>query len=60
VIQIQEVLLNFIEDIQENNNCELEEALRIALERVVGAYVLVLLDKDDPDTIIAARKEVHW
>ena len=51
-----EVLLNFIEDIQENNQCELEEALRIALKRVVGAYVIVLLDRDHPDTIIAARK----
>ncbi|HMH20461.1 MAG TPA: glutamine--fructose-6-phosphate transaminase (isomerizing), partial [Puia sp.] len=51
-----EVLLNFIEDIQQNNNCGLEEAVRIALKRVVGAYVIVLLDKDHPDTIIAARK----
>ncbi|HTI07915.1 MAG TPA: glutamine--fructose-6-phosphate transaminase (isomerizing) [Puia sp.] len=51
-----EVLLNFIEDIQKNNNCGLEEAVRIALKRVVGAYVIVLLDRDQPDTIIAARK----
>jgi len=51
-----EVLLNFIEDIQQNNNCGLEEAVRIALKRVVGAYVIVLLDKEHPDTIIAARK----
>lgn len=51
-----EVLLNFIEDIQENNQCSLEEALRIALKRVTGAYVIVLLDLDHPDTIIAARK----
>jgi glucosamine--fructose-6-phosphate aminotransferase (isomerizing) len=51
-----EVLLNFIEDIQKNNHCSLEEALRIALKRVVGAYVIVLLEKDHPDTIIAARK----
>ena len=51
-----EVLLNFIEDIQQNNNCGLEEAVRIALRRVVGAYVIVLLDRDNPDTIIAARK----
>src|SRR5882757_5130424 len=51
-----EVLLNFIEDIQKNNSCGLEEAVRIALKRVVGAYVIVLLDKDHPDTIIAARK----
>ncbi|HLX67533.1 MAG TPA: glutamine--fructose-6-phosphate transaminase (isomerizing) [Puia sp.] len=51
-----EVLLNFIEDIQHNNKCGLEEAVRIALKRVVGAYVIVLLDRDNPDTIIAARK----
>jgi glutamine---fructose-6-phosphate transaminase (isomerizing) len=51
-----EVLLNFIEDIQENNNCGLEEAMRIALKRVVGAYVIILIDQDNPDTLIAARK----
>jgi glutamine---fructose-6-phosphate transaminase (isomerizing) len=51
-----EVLLNFIEDIQENNQCSLEESLRIALKRVTGAYVIVLLDRNHPDTIIAARK----
>lgn len=51
-----EVLLNFIDDILINNNCSLEEAVRIALKRVVGAYVIVLLDKENPDTLIAARK----
>ena len=51
-----EVLLNFIEDIQKNNNCSLEEAVRIALKRVVGAYVIVLIDQENPDTLIAARK----
>jgi glucosamine--fructose-6-phosphate aminotransferase (isomerizing) len=51
-----EVLLNFIEYIQSNNNCSLEEAVRIALRRVVGAYVIVLLDHEHPDTLIAARK----
>lgn len=51
-----EVLLNFIEDIQTNNACPLEEAVRIALKRCVGAYVIVLIDKDNPDTLIAARK----
>src|SRR3954466_3057766 len=51
-----EVLLNFIEDIKQNNNCSLEEALRIALKRIVGAYVIVLIDQDDPTTLIAARK----
>lgn len=51
-----EVLLNFIEDIKKNNECSLEEALRIALKRVVGAYCILLIDPTDPDTIIAARK----
>jgi glucosamine--fructose-6-phosphate aminotransferase (isomerizing) len=51
-----EVLLFFIEDIQINNNCSLEEAVRIALKRVVGAYCILLIDQQAPETIIAARK----
>ncbi|WP_343691957.1 glutamine--fructose-6-phosphate transaminase (isomerizing) [Chitinophaga sp.] len=51
-----EVLIHFIEEIQQSNQCGLEEALRIALKRVVGAYVIVILDQDNPDTLIAARK----
>ncbi len=51
-----EVLLNFIEDIKKNNDCSLEEALRIALKRVSGAYCILLIEQDNPDTIIAARK----
>ncbi len=51
-----EVLLNFIEEIKKNNSCTLEEALRIALKRIVGAYCILMIDKNDPETIIAARK----
>ena len=51
-----EVLLNFIEHIQSNNDCTLEEALRIALKRVTGAYCILLIDNNDTETIIAARK----
>jgi len=51
-----EVLLNFIEEILTQNTCSLEEALRIALKRVVGAYCILLIASDDPETIIAARK----
>jgi glutamine---fructose-6-phosphate transaminase (isomerizing) len=51
-----EVLLNFIEDILLNNNCSLEEAVRIALKRITGAYCILLLDEQDAETIIAARK----
>jgi glucosamine--fructose-6-phosphate aminotransferase (isomerizing) len=51
-----EVLLNFIEDVKNNSGCPLEEAVRIALRRVVGAYCILLVHRDDPETIIAARK----
>ncbi|RXK85352.1 glutamine--fructose-6-phosphate transaminase (isomerizing) [Filimonas effusa] len=51
-----EVLLNFIDDIKSKNNCSLEEAVRIALRRIVGAYCILVVHKDDPETIIAARK----
>ncbi len=52
-----EVLLNFIEELQKRDNLPLEEALRMALTKVVGAYAIVLLDKEDPGKIIAARKQ---
>ncbi len=51
-----EVLLNFIEDIKNNNNCPLEEAMRIALKRVVGAYCILMISAEYPETIFAARK----
>ncbi|MDF2156645.1 glutamine--fructose-6-phosphate transaminase (isomerizing) [Algoriphagus sp. CAU 1675] len=51
-----EVFIKFIEDIQEHNQCTLEEALRLALHKVVGAYAIVLINKEEPDTLIAARK----
>ncbi len=51
-----EVLVNFISDIRLHNNCSLEEAVRVALKRITGAYVILLLDNEMPDTIIAARK----
>lgn len=51
-----EVLIQFIEDIQLNNNCTLDEAVRLALTKVIGAYAIVVLSKNDPETIIAARK----
>ncbi len=51
-----EVLITFIEDIQKNTNTELEEAVRLALQRVVGAYAIVIMSKDDPKKLIAARK----
>ncbi|MFY0625340.1 MAG: glutamine--fructose-6-phosphate transaminase (isomerizing) [Reichenbachiella sp.] len=51
-----EVLTSFIENIWEENNCSLEEAVRQALTAVEGAYAIVLMDKNNPDQIVAARK----
>ena len=51
-----EVLIHFIEDIQENNNCTIEEAVQLALTKVVGAYAIVIMSADHPDMLIAARK----
>lgn len=51
-----EVLVHLIEAIQEEGQLPLEEAVRIALGRVVGAYAIVLMDRDHPDKLVAARK----
>src|SRR5258706_2053242 len=51
-----EVLVNLIEDILQNANPDLDEAVRLALNEVVGAYAIVILSKNHPDKIIAARK----
>ncbi|SHI44506.1 glutamine--fructose-6-phosphate transaminase [Hymenobacter daecheongensis DSM 21074] len=51
-----EVFVNLIEEIQKQNSCTLEEAVRLALHEVVGAYAIVVLSKDDPNQLIAARK----
>jgi len=51
-----EVLIHLIEDIKISEKVELEEAVRIALSQVVGAYAIVIISKDEPDTLIGARK----
>jgi glucosamine--fructose-6-phosphate aminotransferase (isomerizing) len=51
-----EVLVNLIEDIKKNENLDLLEAVRVALNQVVGAYAIVILSKSNPDELIAARK----
>lgn len=51
-----EVLAHFIEDIQQQHQCSLEEAVRLALTKIVGAYAIVILSEDLPNTLIAARK----
>lgn len=51
-----EVLITFIEDIKKQNNVDLEQAVRSALHAVEGAYAIVILDEENPDQLIAARK----
>lgn len=51
-----EVLIHLIEDIQQNTGAELVEAVRIALNEVIGAYAIVIVDKNNPNTLIAAKK----
>jgi glucosamine--fructose-6-phosphate aminotransferase (isomerizing) len=51
-----EVLVHFIEDIYNNSNVSLDEAVRLALTQVVGAYAIVVVDKNNPNQLIAARK----
>jgi glutamine---fructose-6-phosphate transaminase (isomerizing) len=51
-----EVLVHLIEELQERENLPLEEAVRVALTKVVGAYAIVVMDKEDKSKIVAARK----
>lgn len=51
-----EVLVQLIEYVQSKKKVDLLTAVRIALRQVIGAYAIALLDKRNPDEIIAARK----
>ena len=51
-----EVLVQLIEYIQVTNHIDLLTAVQLALQEVIGAYAIAVLDKDNPDGIIAARK----
>ncbi len=52
-----EVLVQLIEYIQERKNFDLLTAVQFALHEVIGAYAIALIDRRDPDQIIAARKQ---
>ena len=51
-----EVLAHLIEDVMVNTSLPLAEAVRAALKQVVGAYAIVILSKNHPELLIAARK----
>lgn len=52
-----EVLVQLIEYIKEKKHISLLSAVQVALHQVIGAYAIAILDKNDPDQIIAARKQ---
>ena len=51
-----EVLIQLIEYTQRTSKTDLRTAVQLALNQVVGAYAIAVLDKQHPDTIVAARK----
>lgn len=51
-----EVLIHLIEEIKKREQLPIEEAVRKALRKVVGAYAIVVMDKDEPNKLVGARK----
>ena len=51
-----EVLIQLIEYAQQKHQCSLAEATRHALHKCFGAYAIAVMDKRNPDQIVAARK----
>jgi glutamine---fructose-6-phosphate transaminase (isomerizing) len=51
-----EVFLNLIEEIQKEDKLSLEDAVRTAMKEVIGAYAIVVMNKNNPNQLIAARK----
>jgi len=50
-----EVLINLIEEVKKKENCKLGKAVQVALNQVVGAYAIAVIDQDKPDEIVVAR-----
>lgn len=51
-----EVLIQLIEDVYNHNSVGFEDAVRMALTQVIGAYAIVILSKKDPNYLIGAKK----
>lgn len=51
-----EVLIQLIEFVKKTNDVDLTTAVQLALNQVVGAYAIAVLEKSRPDTLVAARK----
>jgi len=51
-----EVLIHLIEEVKKQENVSLFEAVRLSLTEVVGAYAIVVMDKNNPDELVLAKK----
>jgi len=51
-----EILVDLIEEVQKQEGKSLDECVRIALNEVVGAYAIVIINRKNPNQLIAARK----
>lgn len=51
-----EVLIQLIEYVKKSNNVDLTTAVQLALNQVVGAYAIAVIEKGKPDVMVAARK----
>lgn len=51
-----EVLIHLVEEIYQKSKVGFDEAVRLALAEVVGAYAIVIISKEHPEKLIAARK----
>lgn len=52
-----EVLVQFVEYVMQRKSVDLLTAVQLVLHEVIGAYAIAIVDKNDPDTIVAARKQ---
>jgi len=50
-----EVLVNFIQYVQDQEGCKLRKAVRLALSQVIGAYAICIYDKNKPEEIVVAK-----
>jgi glucosamine--fructose-6-phosphate aminotransferase (isomerizing) len=50
-----EVLINLIEEVKKKENCKLGKAVQIALNQVIGAYAIAVIDQEKPNEIVVAR-----
>ena len=55
ILKLTQVLVNLIEDAQKDKGLSLESAVKISLNRIIGAYGIVIFDSKNPTQIIAAK-----